>query len=157
MGQSTNAILAYGYNLGADEDGWKLQEAGEYGEPPALPWYDPERDDFVEAAERRLLAEVAGFTETDWRVEGYFTREREAKARLGVEIEAYCSDSCPMYVLAAHVTTVHRGWIEHVDPNDLAQRPVAEGWDVSLRAAVTALGITPVQPEPRWLLCSYWG
>ena len=68
MGQSTNGILAYGYDLGGEE-GWKLQGLGEYDELPALDWYDPdneEGDDLQSAAERRLLVEIAGFTETDW-------------------------------------------------------------------------------------------
>lgn len=158
MGQSTDAILAYGYDLGSNESGWKIREAGEYGELPALPWYGPQGDDdFQSAAERRLLADIAGFTETDWQVDGYFAREREAKARLGVTFDTYCSGDYPMYLLATHVTTVYRGDTEHIDPADMLRRPAAEGWDAKLTAAVTALGITPVQAEPQWLLCSYWG
>ena len=157
MGQATDAILAYGYDLG--EGMQNIREAGEFGELSELPWYDEEQDDgIVEAAERYLLTQVAGFTET-WgeRREGYFDREREAKARLGVVIETYCSGSCPMYVIAAHVTTVKRGDVEAIDPLDLAQRPEAKGWDEKLRAALDALGITPTQERAQWLLCSYWG
>jgi hypothetical protein len=158
MSTSTDAILAYGYDLGGDDE-WKIHEAGEYGELPTLDWYDPETDEdgFEEMAERRLLAEVAGFAETDWRAEGYHNRKREARARLGVEFDTYCSDECPMYLLAAHVTTVHRGGIQVMDPADLARRPVEQGWDAKLAAALAALGLTPVQDQPRWLLCSYWG
>jgi hypothetical protein len=157
MGQSTDAILAYGYDLGEGLE--KIQEAGEYGELPPLTWFDEEHsDDLVQAAEQHLLAEIAGFTET-WEpgVGGYFARESAAKARVGVVFETYCSDSCPMHVLAAHVTTVRRGDVEAIDPADLMQRPQTEGWDDKLRAALTALGITPTQEQARWLLCSYWG
>lgn len=155
MGQATDAILAYGYDLGGD--GWKLEGLGEYGELPPLPWWDDE-DDFPDAAVRHLLTQIVGFTET-WedRREGYFDRERAAKAELGIVVETYCSESCPMYVLAAHVTTVKRGDAEAVDPLDLAQRPSAEGWDDTLRTALTTLGITPTQEGAQWLLCSYWG
>jgi hypothetical protein len=158
MGQATDAILAYGYDLG--EGFSNIRGLGRYGELPPLTWWDPEHDeDLAETAKRHLLKEIAGFTEVweDGR-EGYFTREREAEARLGVVLKTYCcSDSCPMYLLAAYVTTVNRGDVEAVDPLDLAQRPEANGWDQNLQVALTALGITPTQDQPRWLLCSYWG
>lgn len=157
MGQATDAILAYGYDLG--EGLSNIHGLGQYGELPPLTWWDPEDDgDLAESAKRHLLKEIGGFTEVweDGR-EGFFTREREAECRLGVVFKTYCSDSCPMYVLAAHVTTVKRGDIEAVDPLDLAQRPEANGWDQKLQVALTALGITPTQERARWLLCSYQG
>lgn len=160
MGQSTNGILAYGYDLGGEED-WKIQGVGEYSELPDLDWFDPENeegDDFQSAAERRLLAEIAGFTE-EWSSgnEGYFEREREAKGRLGVEFGTYCSGEYPMFLLATKVITVRRGYIETIDMADLAVAPTREGWDDKLRVALAALGITPTQEQPKWLLCSYWG
>ncbi|MFF9118282.1 hypothetical protein ACF09Y_22230 [Streptomyces massasporeus] len=156
MGQSTNGILAYGYDLGGEEE-WKLQGLGEYGELPDLPWH-AEGEDFQEAAERRLLAQLADFTET-WQPgsDGYFTREQEAKARLGVEFDTYCSGDYPMYLLATKVITVYRGSVEHIDMAELVTAPETNGWDEKLRAAVQALGITPTQEKPKWLLCSYWG
>lgn len=156
MGQSTDGILAYGYDLGGDE-GWKIEGLGEYGEFPELPWLD-DTDGFQESAERRLLAEIAGFTER-WAQgsEGYWDREREAKARVGVQFDTYCSGDYPMYLLATKVITVYRGDVKDIDMAALAVEPEMNGWDEKLRAALTALGITPQQAEPRWLLASYWG
>lgn len=158
MGRSTDAILAYGYDLGGS-DGWKVHDAGEYGELPALNWYTPDEDadEFQEAAERQLLTQIAGFTETDWQAEGYFARQREAKALTGVEFETYGSGDYPMLLLAAHVTTVRFGDCEEIDPVDLQQRPERKDWDAKLTAALGALGIRPTQERARWLLCSYWG
>jgi hypothetical protein len=159
MGQSTNGMLVYGYDLGGEEE-WKIREAGEYGELPELDWFNPHNEDgdgFQEAAERRLLAQLADFTETDWRVDGYFEREREAKARLGVEFDTYCSGDYPMYLLAAKVITVYRGSVEEIDMTELAIAPEMNGWDEKLHAAVQVLGVTPTQGKPKWLLCSYWG
>ena len=161
MGQSTDGILAYGYDLGGDDSGWKIQQAGEYGELPTLPWFDPENedgDDFQSAAERHLLAEIAGFTER-WAKgnEGYWDREKAAKAGVGVQFDSYCSGGYPMFLLATKVITVHRGSVEDIDMAALAIEPEMNGWDDKLHAALTALGITPVQAEPRWLLASYWG
>jgi hypothetical protein len=159
MGVSTDAILAYGYDLGGDEDGWKVREAARYGELD-LDWLDEEDEDsdgFGEQAMARIRA-AAGFTETDWQAEGYFDRKHEAEAAAGVEIETYCSDEAPMYLLAATVHTVARGYIKDAAAliaaaDDATRRE----WDAKLAAAVAALGLTPVQEQPSWLLCSYWG
>jgi hypothetical protein len=160
MGRSTNGMLAYGYDLGGEE-GWKLQEAGEYGELPSLPWFDPddeEGDGFQEAAERRLLAEIAGFTET-WSIgnEGYFDREKAAEGLVGVKFGTYCSGEYPMFLLAAKVITVYGGDVKGIDIAALAVEPEMNGWDEKLHAALQVLGITPVQEKAKWLLASYWG
>ncbi len=154
MGQSTNGMLGYGYDLGGDEGGWKVAEAGEYGE--WMPSWSTEDGDVREDAERRLLASV-GFTETDWRAEGYYDRKRAASSRLGVEMEAYCSGDYPMWLLAAAVITVYRGDCKVVDFAALEAQRVDDEWDAKLAAAVEALGIEPTQDGPRWLLVSYWG
>jgi hypothetical protein len=151
MGQSTNAMLVYGYHLGGEE-GWQLEGAGEYGELPRLAWYDPESEDsdFQEAAERRLLAELAGFTD-------YFTRERAAKAQLGVEFETHCSGDYPMFLLIAKGLTAYRGDVEEIDFGALAAEVEESGAEAKLRAALDALGVRPLQAQAKWLLCSYWG
>jgi hypothetical protein len=160
MGQSANAMLVYGYHLGSGDSGWLVQDAGEFGELPALDWYSEDgedAEDFVTAAEKRLLAQLANFTETDWRADGYFDRERAAKAALGVEFESHCSGDYPMYLLAAKVITVYRGSVKELDLAALAVEPEMAGWDDKLRAALAALSLTPVQDKPKWILCSYWG
>jgi hypothetical protein len=160
MGQSTNAVLVYGYNLGGGEIEWLVEEAnGEFGELH-LDWFneddEPGENDFIEAAENRLRASV-GFTETDWSVDGFYERRREADKRVGVEFESYCSGDYPIYTLAAHVITVHRGDCEQLNLDELARLPRENGWDDKLAAALQTLGLTPKQAEPAWLLVSYWG
>ncbi|MYT20121.1 hypothetical protein GTW69_07430 [Streptomyces sp. SID7760] len=155
MGTSTNAVLAYGYNLGGDGPGWAFREVGEYGEP-TLDWYDVADEDFASAVSARLLAS-AGFTEKwgDNPDGGYFERERAAAKSLGVELDSYCHIEAPMYVLAAKVITVYRGDAAILNPAELAAVPPE--WDEKLAAAVTTLGITPTQERPAWVLVSYWG
>lgn len=158
MGQSTNAMLVYGYHLGGGDSGWELENLGEYGELPALPWYRDEDSDFQEAAERQLLAQLVGFTETRQPgSNGYFERKRAAKARLGVEFETHCSGSYPMYLLIAKGITAYRGKVEPIDVTALTAEVKEKDADAKLRAALEALGITPKQERPGWLLCSYWG
>ncbi|MFB4320637.1 hypothetical protein [Actinomadura sp. 21ATH] len=157
MGTSTNALLVYGYNLGGGEIEWLVQEADEYGGLDTDWWGEDDERDFGTAATRRLL-DASGFTETyeDGR-EGYFSREREAEEALGVEIESYCSGDYPIFALAAHVITVHRGDLEVLDLAALQRMPAENGWDDKLTAALSALGLTPKQTQPAWLLCSFWG
>jgi len=163
VGQRTDGLLVYGYDLGCEED-WKVRERGEYGEPvPGTGGWvpDPEAEegyDLIEQAMSHLLA-ASGFTETyeDGR-DGYFGREDAAKAALGVEFETYCSGEYPMYVLAACVVTAGRGDV--VDAGAAiaaADDATRQEWDAKLAAALQVLGLTPVQDKPRWLLCSYWG
>jgi hypothetical protein len=162
MGVSTDAILAYGYDLGGGDE-WQVRELDEYGGliPDTGGWVpDPETEDdydLIELAERHLL-NASGFTETyeDGRKD-YFARERAAKESLGVEFETYCSDESPMYLLAAKVLTVARGYVEDAAAFILAAEQARPEMDAKLRAAVEALGVTPVQDEPKWLLVSYWG
>jgi hypothetical protein len=157
MGMSTKGVLAYGYHLGGGDSGWDVREAGEYGELN-LDWHGEEaEDDFAAAAEARLLAEIAGFTE-QWgdNPDGeYWTRHKAAKARLGVELETYCQSDYPTYVLAAKVITAHGGDVEVLDLGALATVPPE--WNERLAAAVAALGITPTQERPGWVLGSYRG
>ncbi|MFB7776893.1 hypothetical protein [Streptomyces bauhiniae] len=160
MGQSTDAILAYGYNLGGGDIGWLLQDLGEYDSLPALDWYDPDDENsegFQSAAETRLLAQLAGFTETDWQADGYFDRERDAKARLGVQFDTHCSGDYPGYLLIAKGITARQGDAQEVDLAALTAEVDAADADTKLRAALDALGLRPTQERAQWLLCSYWG
>ena len=159
MGTSTDAILAYGYDLSGEP--WKIRETDEYGgiDADKLAWYDEDNEeaDFDGQAEHRLLV-AAGFTEVyeDGRP-GYFAREEEARARLGVAFETYCKDDYPLYILAAKVITVSRGDSQVLDLPALMGEPAEHGWDDKLRAACQVLGITPTQASPGWVLVSYWG
>ena len=164
MGSSANGMLVYGYDLGGEDGEWKIREVGEYG-ALKLSWYeepegedeDSEDDEFTEAAKRRLLV-ASGFTETyeDGR-DGYFARESEAEAALGVEFDSYCSGDYPMWVLAAKVLTAHQGHCDALDLVELSNPETLAGWDAKLTLALGVLGMTPVQEKPSWLLCSYWG
>lgn len=154
MGARPHAILGYGFDLGGPATEWKVQQAGEYGELN-LDWFDEDEDeaDFVEAAQKRLLAAV-GFTKPT----GYLDREDEVETRLGVKFERYISDDQPQYVLAARVISVD--WDDDaklIDLAELQREPAAGGWDTKLQFALNALGLTPKQEQPGWLLVPYEG
>lgn len=155
MGQATNALLVYGYHL--DGQGtWNIEEVDKYG-ALALPWWtedaDDEERDFEDVAMVRLLASI-GFTETDWQVDGFYGRRREAEAKLGVTFVEHCSMSSPMLLLSARTITVHRGDVRHIDASALTTSQPE--YDAKLAHALEVLQITPKQQEPAWLLCSWW-
>jgi hypothetical protein len=153
MGTSTDAYLLYGYDLGSDDE-WKIRDIGGHGgwEPA---WLD-EDEGLTESALKALRA-AAGFTETDWRADGYFERQKAVDAQIGVEIESHCSGEYPMYVLAAKQLTARRGDVEVVDMADLQAAVASEDLDGKLARALGVLGFRPTQERPQWLLCSYWG
>jgi len=159
MERASEAILAYGYDLGENLRDLLDASVTELSYPAWL--VDPEHhDDPIGCAERQLLAQLASFTETDFTVDGYRDRQREAEARLSVEFWTYGSESRPRFLLAAHVSFVMDfGQVGNIDMLDLMQRRESENWDEKLHAAMAALRITPLQEwaQAQWLLCSYMG
>ncbi|MFF5655256.1 hypothetical protein [[Kitasatospora] papulosa] len=164
MGRATDALLVYGHDLGGNDE-WKVKELDKYGGLLETSWYSPVDDeadedesDFATCATQHLIREIAGFREKYLETldtASYWDRLRDAEQRVGVRIASYCSDGAPSYMLAAHVTRIARGDIEEIDPVDLVERPALMGWDKQLAAALDALGLTPLQKTPRWLLASY--
>lgn len=133
MGNSANAYLAYGYNLGGG-NGWSIAEADEYGTWDT-DWHDGSYD-FWDKAEERL---------------------RNRGAAVGVDIDRHCTSDYPEYMLITHKITGSWGDAALVDLAELQAMPAAQGWDDKLREALQVLGMTPKQAEPRWLLVAYWG
>lgn len=160
MGSSPDAHIGYGFDLGYAED-FNAAERDEYGSPD-LPWFDEEEDDGLsDKAEKLLLVEVAGFTETDWRADGYYERKRAAEARVGVEFihSGGLDGDYSGWVLVA--TGSHRSveWSETMalDVDSLRDDPAANGWDEKLAGALKALGITPTQDGAKWLVFPSYG
>ncbi len=136
MGVSTDAILAYGYNLNDDI----------------------EIDDKVEGYDivynmtDRLLASIVGFTDV-WTSEDttYWDRKRAAQKLLGLEIITHCSFEDPLYFLATTSTWASRGYPERIESLDIDPT-----WDDKLTKALEILGIEPKE-KFGWHLFSVWG
>lgn len=172
MGMSADAHLAYGYDLGTGED-FKAAERGEYGYPK-LSWFgthdeddETEGDGFGECVERILLAST-GFVEIPWDVrkdynddarKAYYAAKAEAEKSHGVELAFSGSYDYPGWVLIAKDSERSVEWSEvmAVDLDELTNRPAHEGWDTKLADALTALGITPTQDGPKWLVFPSYG
>ena len=158
MGSTATWSLIYGIAL-FDGEEWLVEEAGEYGSL-VTNWLSEDDDDPVGAIERRLLASV-GFDEVypgrDGDGRDYFRRKREAKRLLGVEIKHNGSDDFSGYILATSKLEVEWSQTKELDLVELTAEPAREGWDAKLQAAVAALGLTPKQAAPAWLLCASYG
>jgi len=165
MGRTIKASLAYGYTLGGDDGGWEFHEVYgddeyEQGYGPKLDWYDSDDEGgegFQEQAMTRLLA-TAGFTETDWRADGYYERRWEAEKRLGVQFErtGYEGGDLLLIVRQEEEFDAYCGDVEEIDPGALTAVGNADA-DALLAAALQALGITPNQEKAAWLLTVYYG
>jgi hypothetical protein len=137
MGVETDGILAFGYDLGSEDEGWKVREVDEYGGLVGTAWHDPDDEDpDFEAKMADVLerADVPG----------------------NVTVKTHCSDGSPQFILAAKVITANRGTPVPLDLSALDANAAEQCWGDQLEAAFDALGLTPTQPRPRWLLCSYW-
>jgi hypothetical protein len=157
MGTTIKAELSYGYRLQGSGGEWLVSEvhpedSDDWG--LNLDWFDEDEDSFDETAGRRLLASV-GFTETDWRVDGYHDRQRAAEERLGVQLERTGYDAEDLLLVTKQIG-VYCGEAEAIDPAVLAAEAGGDA-DVRLRSALAVLGLTPVQKQPAWLLTAYRG
>lgn len=150
MGQSTNAMLMYGYDLDV-ADGWQVVEAGEYGELTA-PWYD--EDDDLESWEQAVKVLYDAIPDAPATNSSY-GRAGTVREHYGVWFEEHCSDGSTMYALVTFENTARRGYPKSIDWRALEEQREREGWDAKLARVLEILGITPKQERPAWLLASY--
>ena len=147
MGQSTDAILFYGYcleegtELLADEfDGdWEEAYARKMGlSPPVEPF--PEKDGPGTAAIKAKYA-------------AYWEAKRHLATKSGAVIGYHCSGDYPMPYVAIRASEIraHCGYEREVV--SLAVQPE---WRAMLDEFCRIMNITP-NGEPKWWLVSYWG
>lgn len=127
MGQSTDALLFYGFEI--DEH--------------AAPWGTHDWEDWV--------AQKLGLLHDD---EDYYAKKRAAFAAMRCTIETHCYSDYPMYAVVIKDTKrcANRGYPQKLKPEDLAIDPQ---WNEQLRMFANALGLE--YKTPSWLLASYWG
>ena len=161
MGSNPRAHLAYGYDLGTDEDP-RFAEKGEY-DTIQLAWFDDEAEDedgdtlgFVEQLFNHLhsLIPDAPPADSDWR------RQTVAEEHYGIRIEhSGSSEYSPGCILVAPDSHRSVEWSDtmELDLLDLERRRSHEDWDAALTTAIRALGITPTQDGPKWLVFPSYG
>ncbi|SFQ31866.1 hypothetical protein [Amycolatopsis rubida] len=123
-------------------------------------WYDGCDDDeigFALQADRHLLTQLTDLEEIGcWSVGELFLDEAVDR-HLGVAITLYGDSANRSYILAAKVSYALKPNPEPVDPAALADRADLDPRHRQLAAALDALGLTPLQDRPQWLIAHYYG
>lgn len=170
MGRCATAKLMYGYHLW-NENEWAIEAVtdGKYGalQPATFPWLTAEQvadweslyhgGELEELFEERLLAELAGFTETDWRVDGYHQRKREAEERVGVRFVHHGYEY--QSVALAIGEPIEADWGDAKPINPVTLLSVADSLVLNrrLEAALATLALKPTQQRAQWLLTAHYG
>lgn len=131
MGTSTDAIVAFGFNLGEE---W----------PESLRVEDEDSPDFED-----WIADQLGLGE--WQEDGYWERKREAVAAFPVDIITHCSCDYPEYFIAVRGTEqrAHRGYPVRLEIPEIDTAKIA-----ALRQFCQQHGIE--WEEPVWHAFSMW-
>jgi hypothetical protein len=167
MGQSTDAILFYGYcwqeecNLLPDDNSeWEnvlLRKRGVRN-----PWDDyPSLE--IEVGDYASRRRAAGRWCDDNRaaLDAWHAAKEGVRKGMGCDIGYHCSGECPMpYVYVTDSRTVaHRGCPKSLDLTALSGRPTLNGWGGLLDGFMEALEICR-PPDghagPAWWLVSNW-
>jgi hypothetical protein len=151
MGQSTNAVVFYGYcwddedaEFGTDMDETVKAILAERGYSD--PWEArPESIDY----RAYMAANQAEFDD-------YRTAEDAVRVELGVDWGTHCHHECSMPYLFVRDTdtTAHRGF-----PRPLTSLDVDPAWKGKLDAFLVSQDIEPPEGEnqPGWWVASWWG
>jgi hypothetical protein len=144
MGTSTNATVAFGFDLGEElPEAWRTEDDSD----GSFDW-----DDIV-AAESGVVAPVGEYDSSDPAWPKYWDATRKAVAKFPFTLIHHCSGDCPMYFLAVNGTeqVARRGYPEKLKRVEFAQHETI----AAMRAFCDKHGIE--WQEPAWHLFSYWG
>lgn len=98
-----------------------------------------------------------GFSKDDPRIDEYYEHMNkwDEENPIGVKLVNYCSDDCPIYMLAIEKAGIlaHRGEPALFVPSELLGAKAMSAW---LTEFCAKWGIETEQ-EPGWYLTSYWG
>lgn len=152
MGSYPIGILAFGYDLGGPEHGWKVHEWDDGSYRLKVPWYD-DKESFADQVET-LLLESVGFTEEWNSTEGYHRRKLVAEKLIKVELVNYGSYDFPGYILAL------KGCV--LKSPDWGSTPVGYNhvhFELReyLQSALNVLGLHPNASGPDWHLATFYG
>jgi hypothetical protein len=148
MSTSTDAIMAFGFDLGEElpEGLMTSIELSDGEEHETFEW-----DEFVA---NQLLPDLAEPAHDDYNKDWpkYWQKRRKAVEAFPLDMIMHCSLECPMWFLAIRGTEqrVNRGYVEPVKQVAVTGEQIA-----ALKAFCEKYGIE--WQEPAWHIMSYWG
>jgi hypothetical protein len=145
MGTSTNATVAFGFDLG-DELPEKFRDTECDDDDGGFDWED------IAAAEAGVIAPDGEYSSDDPRWPKYWDAKRKAAKRSAITLITHCSGDYPCYFLAINGTEVcaSRGTPEKLNPKTIdpahlqAMKDFCEKYEIEWQ-------------EPAWHVFSYWG
>lgn len=144
MGQSTDAILFYGFH--ADEGEWdEFIGIGDEEEDGSTDWED------AFAAKKGTAAPTVEYESNEELFSAYWEAKRKLIEAEPCEVDSHCSCDCPMPFVCVKKskTTAWRG-----SPAEITSIAVESTWNEQLRTFCELMGI-PWQ-KPRWWMVSNW-
>lgn len=171
MGQSTNAVLFYGFcwteetstpwTIGKDDydddddEDWEeryarlkglVEPTVKFPERRAKDGYSTPKDSEYTPEELAAKNEHSAF----------WSAKHDLVAASVVEIDRHCHGDCPMpYVcIRKSQVTNYRGDMTVITPDTLK---VGDDWDAQLAAFCDLMGIDIKDMKPAWFMVSYWG
>jgi hypothetical protein len=165
MGVSTNGVICYGIKF---EEGQEFPWDAEPWEGAVQEWwrdvngYKPPFELYDQHGNYHpSIKVVPGRYPSDTKpedeslTERYYAPQRawDEAHPVPVELENYCSDDCPMYILSVPAigTSAERGYPEAIKPHEFVD-PDPEPLLAFCRKYKIRGGT-----KPKWWLCSYWG
>ena len=149
MGQSTDAILAFGFDLGEELPDCLLKACGDGDDEEDGSGFEWEKVTAILAGIRPPPDEYEEATKQAWR--DYWGRCREAEKAHPLTIIDHCSGDCPMRFLAVNGTEwrASRG-----HPIAIEIQPIDPASIEAMRSFCETFGIE--WQEPRWHIFSMW-
>ena len=144
MSTSIDVYVGFGYDLGGDDAGWRLEGLGQWDsfDDLGLPWCPVGTDD----------------GEFDEIIEAELQRGRPEHEVPSVRVVKYQHPDFSQYalIITESLITYYHGHAARVlDPYTLQAQAFIKAWELDLRSALDRLGLTPIQGHGQWLLMSY--
>lgn len=146
MSTTVDVYVAFGYDLGGDDAGWRLEGLDRWGDfdDLELPWCPPN-------TAHRMLDDVIESELHNGKPETYASPLRVVRYQ-HADISQFA------LVITASLITYHHGAPARVlDLSAMMMRTTRiKEWELDLRGALDRLGLKPTQRHGQWLLMSYW-
>lgn len=145
MSTAIDVSVGFGYDLGGDDAGWRLEGIGRWDDfdDLELPWCPPN-------AAHKILDDA---------IHNELHRDQPDTYASPLKVVRYQHPDFSQFalVIATSIITYYHGNPARVlDAYTMQAQPFIKAWELDLRAGLDRLGLRPTQKHGQWLLMSYW-